>query len=190
MKTPQIEVDAQDAQSTTSGGGPNWNLVGAGGSDVFGALGAIYSTKYARDFQRKAFWSGVADARRIMMSDYAALYRRADEEALAVQTEIDQMTRAAQFGEGEVAVAAGAAGLSGQSMTELRDNVTRSMLLQEGIARKNLVLVNQQINAELDAARWRARARMIEAAGMPMPSYGSAYLQATVGAAKIAAGAL
>lgn len=183
------EVNPQDSKSGAASSA-NWGMIGSGAGDILGAVGSVFSIKYQRDYQRKAFWLGVADARRVLMSDYAALYRRSDEEAQSVANEIDMLSRSARVVEGEIGVAAGAAGLSGNSIAAIRENATRSALLQEGIARRNQILVNNQINAELDAARWRARARMLDSAGGPSPAYGSSYVNATVGALKILGGAL
>lgn len=159
--------------------------IGGGAGDLLGGIGSVFQLKYEREQQRLNFWAGVRESQRVANLDYGALYRRMDEEALGVSQEISMLANQGRSRSGSLAATAAGAGLSGVSLGEEMDDFEREALVQEGVVRRNLLIVQNQIGSEIEAARMRARGRMIEAAGGPTPNYFGAYLQTLTGAAKL-----
>lgn len=141
----------------------------------------------AKDWRTRVFRETSIAAKQDMFRGLSSLARRQREEHEAVTYEIQSMTNQSRRALGSAAVAAGASGLGGQSLTSLLDSFEEDRLAREGVLLKNESFMDLQF---LDAAaeiRATAKNRIRSAAGGPItpPDYIGGALKGFESGAKI-----
>ena len=127
-----------------------------------------YQQQQAIEFSKEAFRFGKDAARTALVSDYAGAYKRMQEEAMQAEQQVRLVAGESRAAAGIALTSAAGAGLAGQSVRDVFDQIGRSALIQEGAQRSNLVLLQRQLWSDMVAARDRAKARFVDAAGAPV----------------------